>query len=244
MYSMIVRVMRTRVFKPVFVMRIWTDIRIGDFMSRRLTLILFLILSGVALNAQTPGKAGRNFTINIPESKVEFFVGSSAGDVNGVFKTWTGKLSQAAAGVPESATLSLEVTANSMSTGNGLKDKMVKGKDFFYVKDFPTVSFTSSKVIPSSDPNKFQVQGDFTLRGVTKPVVLQVTLDRDNKGGGQVYADLSFDRRDFGMTKSVPFVRVSDSVRVRVDLYVAPTPVAATNEHYSWAKLVRITVNN
>jgi polyisoprenoid-binding protein YceI len=213
-------------------------------MSRKLTLILFLILSGVALDAQTPAKAGRNFAINIPESKVEFFVGSSAGDVNGVFKTWTGKLSQATAGVPESATLSLEVTADSMSTGSGFKDKMVKGKDFFYVKNFHTVSFTSTKVIPSGDPNKFQVQGNFTLRGVTKPVVLQVTLNRDGKGGGQIYADLSFDRREFGMTKSVPFVRVSDSVRVRVDLYVAPTPpVAAATEKYSWAKLIRIKVD-
>jgi polyisoprenoid-binding protein YceI len=212
-------------------------------MARRLTLILLLILSGVASNAQTPAQTGRDFTINIPESKVEFFVGSSAGDVNGVFKTWTGKLWQATPGVPESATLSLEVTAASMSTGSGIKDRMVKGKDFFNVKDFPTVSFTSSKVIPSSDPNKFQVQGNFTLRGVTKPVILQVTLDRDNKGGGQVYADLSFDRRDFGMTKSVPFVRVSDSVRVRVDLYVAPAPVASATVRYSWAKLIRITVN-
>ena len=240
---MIVRKMYPQAFKFICAMRTWTDSRIGGFMSRRLTLILFLILSGATLNAQTPAKTARNFTINVPESKVEFFVGSSAGDVNGVFKTWTGKLSQATLGVPESATLSLDVTAASMSTGSGLKDKMVKGKDFFYVKNFPTVTFTSSKVIPSSDPNKFQVQGGFTLRGVTKPVVLQVTLDRDNKGGGQVYADLSFDRRDFGMTKSVPFVRVSDSVRVRVDLYVAPTPVAAATERYSWAKLIRITVN-
>jgi polyisoprenoid-binding protein YceI len=213
-------------------------------MNRRSALVLFFIFSCVTLDAQTPTKTGRNFTINVPESKVEFFVGSSDGDVNGVFKTWTGKLYQATAGVPESATLSLEVTADSMSTGSGLKDRMVKGKDFFYVKDFPTVSFSSTKVIPSSDANKFQVQGNFTLRGVTKPVVLQVTLDRDNKGGGQIYADLSFDRREFGMTKSVPFVRVSDSVRVRVDLYVSPTPVATATERYSWAKLIRITVNN
>jgi polyisoprenoid-binding protein YceI len=111
-----------------------------------------------------------------------------------------------------------------MTTGSGMKDKMVKGKDFFFVKNYPTVRLTSTKVIPSSDPNKFQVQADFTLHGVTKPVTLQVTLDRDSKGGGQIYGDLSFDRRDFGMTHSVPFVRVSDSVRVRLDLYVMEKP--------------------
>jgi polyisoprenoid-binding protein YceI len=241
---MIVRMMRVHVFKPIRAMCTWKAFRTGDFMNKRLALILFLILSGVALNAQTPAKTGRTFVINVPESKVEFFVGSSAGDVNGVFKTWTGKLSQTISGVPESATLSLQVSAASMSTGSGLKDKMIKGKDFFYVQDFPNVSFTSTKIIPSSDPNSFQVQGNFTLRGITKPVVLQVTLDRDSKGGGQVYADLSFDRRDFGMTKSVPFVRVNDSVRVRVDLYIAPTPVATATMRYSWARLVRITVGN
>jgi len=212
-------------------------------MIRRLTIFSLLIFSGVVLKSQTPARTSRNFTIDVPEGKVEFFVGSSAGDINGVFKTWTGNLSQATAGVPESTTLSLEVTAASISTGSGLKDKMIKGRDFFYVKDFPTITFTSTRVIPSSDPNKFQVQGNFTLRGATKPAVLLVTLDRDKLGGGQVYADLSFDRRELGMTKSVPFARVSDSVRVRMDLRVAQTDVSAVTERYSWAKLVRVTVD-
>jgi polyisoprenoid-binding protein YceI len=215
----------------------------GGFMTRRVMLILFLILSGVASKDQTAAQTGRDFTINVPDGKVEFFVGSSAGDVNGVFKTWTGKLSEASAGVPESASLNLNVTAASMSTGSGLKDKMVKGRDFFYVQDFPRVSFLSTKVISSGDSNKFQVQGNFTLRGVTKTVVLQVTLDRYGKGGGQVYGDLSFDRWDFGMAKSVPFVGVSDSVRVRMDLHLAPTADAAVTERYSWAKVIRIRVD-
>lgn len=195
-------------------------------MRRTLTMTLVLILSGIPLGTQTPGKPAREFTIDVPESRIEFFVASSAGDVNGTFKSWTGKFNVANPSVPESATLSLEISAPSMTTGDGAKDKMIKGKDFFYAKEYPTVSFTSTKVIPSSDPNKFQVQGDFTLRGVTKSVTLQVTLDRDHKGGGQIYADLSFDRRDFGMTHSVPLVRVGDSVRVRLDLYVVAKAVA------------------
>jgi hypothetical protein len=60
-----------------------------------------------------------------------------------------------------------------------------------------------------------------------KRIVLQVTLARDAKGDGQVYADLSFDRRDFGMTENIPFARISDSIRARMDLYVKPKP--ATN---------------
>jgi polyisoprenoid-binding protein YceI len=200
-------------------------IRIVPVVVPILTVTLFVLCSGISLNAQTP--PAREFVIDVPQSKVEFFVGSSAGDVNGTFNSWTGKLNVATPGVPESATLSLTISATSMTTGSGVKDRVIKGKDFFYVDNYPTVSFTSTSVIPSGDPNKFQLQGDFTLRGVTKPVTFQITLNRDSNGGGQIYADLSFDRRDFGMTQNVPFVRVDHSVRVRVNLYVLAKPTPA-----------------
>ena len=154
-------------------------------MKRRLALYCFLVFSAIPLNGQAPAESGREFTIDIPESKAEFSVSSSAGEINGVFKSLAGRLHEAASGVPESTTLKLEVAAATMSTGSGAKDKMVRGKDFFDVQNHPTVSFTSTRVIPSKDPKKFQVQGDFTLRGVTKPVTLQVTLDRDSKDGGR-----------------------------------------------------------
>lgn len=189
-------------------------------MRRILTMTFFLSFSGVLLHAQTLTVPAREYTIDVPASRVEFFVASSAGDVNGTFESWKGELEMSTPGVSESATLNLKISARSMTTGSRVKDKMVKGKVFFYVKKYPTVTFVSTKVIPSGNPNKFQVQGDFTLRGITKPVTLQVTLERDSNGGVRIYADMSFDRREFWMTKNVPFVRVSDSVRVRLDLYV------------------------
>jgi polyisoprenoid-binding protein YceI len=198
----------------------------GAFMKRFVRTSLFIISSGVLTSAQSPTIPAREYTIDVRDSKVEFHVASSAGDVDGTFGSWKGVFKVAIPGVPESASLKLDIAARSMTTGSGVKDRMVKGKDFFNVQKYPTITFASTKVIPSSDPNRLQAQGDFTLRGVTKPVTLQVTLDRDSKGGGRIYEDLSFDRRDFGMTKNVPFVRVSDSVRVRLDLYVEAKPVA------------------
>jgi polyisoprenoid-binding protein YceI len=181
---------------------------------------VLLLGSGIALQAQTPTKPGREFTIDVPNSKVEFFVGSSAGDVNGVFGSWNGRLYVATPGVPQTATLNLEISAASMTTGSGIKDKMIKGPRFFQVDKYPTVSFASTSVATLGDPNKFQLQGNLTLLGVTKPVVFQVSLDRNGNGGGQIYADLSFDRRDFGMTQNVPLVKVDHSVTVRVNLRV------------------------
>ncbi len=201
-------------------------------MRKILTMTLLLLCCGAPSYAQTPTKPGREFIIDVPNSKVEFFVGSSAGDVNGIFSSWNGRLYVATPGVPETATLSLEISAASMTTGSGIKDKMVKGPRFFNVDNYPTVSFASTSVVTSGDPNKFQLQGNLTLLGVTKPVVFQVTLDRNGSGGGQIYADLSFDRRDFGMTQNVPLVRVDHSVTVRVKLHVQAKPADAAAEPY------------
>jgi polyisoprenoid-binding protein YceI len=110
-----------------------------------------------------------------------------------------------------------------MTTGSHAKDNIIKAEKFFFVKQFPSITFASRKAIPSADPAKFQLQGDFTLHGVTKPVTIQVTLDPEGQGRGQIYGDLSFDRRDFGMTHNMPFNRVSDTVRVRIDLAVEPS---------------------
>src|SRR5208282_5569204 len=105
-------------------------------MKNILTMVFFLLCSGIPLHAQTLTKPGREFTIDVPRSKVEFFVGSSAGDVNGTFNSWKGKLNVATPGVPESATLSLEISAASMTTGSRVKDKMVKGQNFFFVENY------------------------------------------------------------------------------------------------------------
>lgn len=192
---------------------------------KRIILLLLFLAEGCIAGAQTPANPSRIYTIDMASSKVEFFVGSSVGDVNGKFGKWKGEFKVGTPGVPASATLNLEIAATSISTGSSVKDKTIKGKKFFFVEQYPAIFFASTKVISTSDPNAFQVEGDFTLRGVTRKVVLQVTLDRDGKGGGQIFGNLAFDRRDFGMTENVPLVRVGDSVRVRLDLAVSSTPM-------------------
>jgi polyisoprenoid-binding protein YceI len=189
-----------------------------------LTAALILICSTIPAFAHAQTQPGREFAIDVPNSKVEFFVGSSAGDVNGVFGTWTGRLYVATPGVPETATLNLQISASSMTTGSSIKDSMVKGSRFFAVDTYPTVSFASTSVTTTGDPNQFSLQGNLTLLGVTKPVTFNVTLDRNGKGGGQILADMAFDRRDFGMTQNVPFVRVDHSVEVKVNLRVQAKP--------------------
>lgn len=77
-----------------------------------------------------------------------------------------------------------------------------------------------------SDLNESHIQADFHLHGVTQPVPLQVTLDREGKGDGQIYGDLPSDHRDLGMTHSVPLVQMSDSARAWLNLYRVARRVA------------------
>jgi polyisoprenoid-binding protein YceI len=196
-------------------------------MKKIFAITLLLLCSATFLYAQAPTQPGREFLIDIPNSAVGFSVGSSAGDVNGTFGSWNGRLYVATPGVPESATLNLQISAASMSTGSSIKDRMIKGPRFFNVEDYPTVLFVSTSVVRSDDPNKFQMDGNLTLLGVTKPVVVQVVLDRNGQGGGKINADFSFDRRVFGMTQNVPLVRVDHSVDVRVNLHVHAQPQAS-----------------
>src|SRR5262249_11217423 len=97
-------------------------------------------------------------------------------------------------------------------------DQHLKGPDFFNVKQFPTMSFKSSKM-KAVDARTYEVTGDLTLHGVTRPVT--VTLERIGtaKGmGGETRTGFettfTIKRSDFGMKYMIP--AVGDEVKVIV----------------------------
>jgi polyisoprenoid-binding protein YceI len=67
-------------------------------------------------------------------------------------------------------------------------------------------------------PTTFDVPGTFTLRGVSKPETLHLTLSGKGTGEGSVRGTMTFDRKDFGMNKGIPFVKIGDRVEVSVAL--------------------------
>jgi polyisoprenoid-binding protein YceI len=62
------------------------------------------------------------------------------------------------------------------------------------------------------------VQGDFTIRGVTKPDQLVLTVEREGTASGDIKGTMAFDRRDFAMDSSIPFIKIADRVEVTVAL--------------------------
>jgi polyisoprenoid-binding protein YceI len=98
-----------------------------------------------------------------------------------------------------------------------MKDGKLKSKDFFNVEHDPYITFKSTKIIQTG-PESFEVDGDFTIRGVTKPEKLTLTLSREGTGSGEVKGTMAFDRKDYGMNSGIPFIKIANRVEVTVDL--------------------------
>ena len=100
--------------------------------------------------------------------------------------------------------------------------ELLKSKEFFNVEQDPFITFVSKKV-EQTGPNTFVLTGDFTIRGVTKTEVLTLTVAGKGTGSGTIKGTMSFNRKDFGMNKGIPFVKISDHVDVTVNLKIKKT---------------------
>jgi polyisoprenoid-binding protein YceI len=98
-----------------------------------------------------------------------------------------------------------------------MKNGKLKSKDFFNVEQDPLITFLSKKIVQTG-PDTFDVQGDFTIRGVTKPEILKLKVYGKGTGSGTISGTMAFNRKDFGMNKGIPFVKIDDRVEVTVNL--------------------------
>jgi polyisoprenoid-binding protein YceI len=148
-------------------------------------------------------------------SSVKFYVKASVALV-GTFDKWDATLTFTS---PEVTTgvLDIKIQADSVNTGSGMKDGKLKNKDFFDVKENPLITFHSDKVAQTG-PITFDLPGTFTIRGVSKPETLTFTLSGKGTGEGEIKGTMAFDRKEYGMTKGIPFVTIADRVEVTVHL--------------------------
>jgi polyisoprenoid-binding protein YceI len=155
------------------------------------------------------------YEVTPTESSIKFGVESSV-SIKGIFEKWNTSIQFSSRDV-RSATLDIEIEAGSVNTGNHMKDNKLKGKDFFNVKESPLITFKSTKIVQSG-PNTFDVEGDFTIRGVTKTEKLTFTSEGKGSPSGSLDGTMAFDRKDYGMTSGIPFIRIANRVEVNVRL--------------------------
>lgn len=174
--------------------------------------ILAFVLLPLATRAQGPV-----FAVIPSESSVKFSVKSSVA-LAGTFDKWHATLKFPSADVT-SGVLVIEIDAASVDTGSGMKNNKLKGKDFFDVEHYPSITFQTTKVVHTS-PTTFDVDGNFTIRGVSKSETLKLTIPRKQSGEDAIQGVLIFNRKHYGMNKGIPFVKIEDHVNVVINLKV------------------------
>jgi polyisoprenoid-binding protein YceI len=179
----------------------------------RLAAVVCLVTSAVfpsLSRAQAPV-----FAITPEQSTIKFYVKSSI-EIEGNFDKWDATLTFKSTDV-STGVLDIQIQAATVNTGSGMKDGKLRGKDFFDVKHDPLITFRSTKIVKTG-PNTYAVQGNFTIRGVTKPDTLMLTVERDGTASGDIKGTMAFDRKDYGMDGSIPFIKIADRVEVTVAL--------------------------
>lgn len=120
------------------------------------------------------------------------------------------------------ASISFEAAVDSINTGNEQRDGHLKGEDFFAADQFPKLTFVSTK-IDSKGNGEYDVTGDFTVRGVTKPITLKVehagtVVDPYGQTKAGFEATGKINRKDFGLNWSAVTeaggIVVSDEVKL------------------------------
>jgi polyisoprenoid-binding protein YceI len=179
-------------------------------------LALLPLLAAASLTPLSRAQGVPVFEIKPVNSNVKFFVKSSVA-ITGKFNQWDATLTFTSPDVT-TGVLDLKVQAASVDTGSGMKDGKLKSKDFFDVEHDPLITFHSTK-ITQTGPNTFDIPGTFTIRGVSKPETLTLTVSGTRGSGtGEIKGTMAFDRKDYGIDGSIPFIKIADRVEVDVDL--------------------------
>jgi polyisoprenoid-binding protein YceI len=203
-------------------------VRLGGILIIRMLMIFSLLVAG-AQSAGGAGNADEPRTVEKKDSIIEFHAKATFAKIVGVFHEWDADLTKTGSDFGD-ARLKIKIDSNSVSTGSGMKDKEIKNKNFFDVKTFPEIILVSTKVTPGPDPTKFVMEGNMTMRGITKPVTVMIVQHPVAKGHQMIDGEIQFNRRDFGMTHNVPFNKVSNEVEVEFHLNVVSGGAAAAEK--------------
>ena len=118
---------------------------------------------------------------------------------------------------PAAATVNIEIPISNIATNSAALTKHLHGADFFDTAKYPTATFRSTKVVV--DGQEAKITGDLTLRGVTKPVTMEVEFNQagQTRGGYKAGFDgeATIKRSDFGITYALP--GVSDEVELHIE---------------------------
>ena len=176
-----------------------------------------------ALLAGSPALAADTYTFDKPHSTVMFQVRHIFTNLTGKFRDFEGTI-QVDKANPSASSVDFTIQAASIDTNDAKRDEHLKTADFFDVSNNPKITFKSTSVKPAGK-DVYQVTGDLTMHGVTKPVTLTVAFlgeGKDPWGNEKLGFDVTgtLNRKDFGInwnkTLDTGGVLVGDEVKVQI----------------------------
>jgi polyisoprenoid-binding protein YceI len=175
---------------------------------------------------QIPGFTAGTWRIDPNHSEVSFTVGHLVvSKVRGRFDAYSGTIvTDEALG---SSSVDVTIDAASVDTHLPVRDRQIRSADFLDVENFPNITFVSTAV--RYEQGRYLVDGDLTIRGTTRPVTLETTVNGfspDTFGGyrASFSATTKINRTDFGVSYNSPIpsldnaMSLSDAVLLTLDV--------------------------
>jgi polyisoprenoid-binding protein YceI len=176
--------------------------------SRTLTLLAVpaLLAASVAAApsvrpADAPGAAPVQWRIDQSHSELTFRIRHLVSRVNGSFNSWSGTITADPASLG-GGSVSVDIQTASIDTNSERRDTHLRSADFFDAENHPTITFRSTRVVAQG--RELQVHGNLTIRGVTRPVVLEGRMLEVGGAAGRrrigFEAETRIDRMDYGVS--------------------------------------------
>jgi polyisoprenoid-binding protein YceI len=163
------------------------------------------------------------WTLDPTHTEIGFTVRHLMSKVRGKFETFEGTVTTGDDVIDSRVDVSVDLS--SINTGTADRDNHLRSSDFFEVETNPTMTFSSSNVIEKA-PGELVVQGDLTIKGVTKPLELAVELlgeGSDPWGGTRIGVEATglLSRKEFGIDFNIPLdgdkVMIGDKITIVIN---------------------------
>src|SRR5271156_6303664 len=180
----------------------------SDAVLRRIRSVRVAVTIGIFAHAASPALAAANWRIDPARTHIAFAIDAVGYPrTHGQFRQFAGRIS-VDLDHPDRSSVAFHVQSQSVDVGSPSFDDYMRSVAFLDAAHYPSIDFVS-KSVEKVDDHTVRVNGDLTLLGVTRPLSVDVAVQRATAGGGDrlaFVAKTSIDRLAFGMNSGFPLV--------------------------------------
>lgn len=154
----------------------------------------------------------QNYIPNNDSSKISFIIKNLGLNVKGNFSGIKGTILFDKNDLNASE-INISANSNSVNTDNSARDKHLRKEEYFNTDKYPNITFKSSKITTATRANRYNVEGDISIKGNSKPIKFElIALEKDNKL--ELKCNFEINRRNFKIgDKSII---LSDNVKLDI----------------------------